>query len=153
MRPRRFRVFTCDRGVFLLDADDDPLERMTAVLQEAIESGFWQELDRFPTDAIARARRRASPTPRPAASFDGQPRSLPFPDSADESVCHVASPVSVGVRQQARNDQTSHASEIYARIANGCSAADRVCQGRAQARPTHSGASEQLAVTARVRRT
>jgi hypothetical protein len=54
-RPRRSRVFTCDRGVFLVDADHDPLERITAVLQEVIESGFWQELDRFPTDAISRS--------------------------------------------------------------------------------------------------
>jgi hypothetical protein len=48
-------VFTCDRGTFSVDVDHDPLERMTAVLQEIIESGFWQELDRFPTDAIARS--------------------------------------------------------------------------------------------------
>ena len=55
VRPRRFRAFTCDRGVFSVDVDRDPPERITAMLQEVIESGFWRELDRFPVDAIARS--------------------------------------------------------------------------------------------------
>jgi hypothetical protein len=54
-RARRFLVFTCDRGRRWVDVDRDPPARVAAVLQEVVESGFWRELDRFPTDAIAHA--------------------------------------------------------------------------------------------------
>jgi hypothetical protein len=54
-RKRRFQVFTCDRGRRWVDADRDPPERLAALLQEVVESGFWRELDRFPTDVIAQA--------------------------------------------------------------------------------------------------
>jgi hypothetical protein len=54
-RSRRFEVFTCDRGRRVLDVDRDPLLLIAAILQEVVESGFWRELDKFPTDAIAQA--------------------------------------------------------------------------------------------------
>jgi hypothetical protein len=53
-RSRRFRVFTCDRGRRLLDVDRAPDLTVRWILQEVVESGFWRELDKFPTDVIAR---------------------------------------------------------------------------------------------------
>jgi hypothetical protein len=53
-RSRRFRVFTCDRGRRLLDVDRAPELTVRWILQEVVESGFWRELDKFPTDVIAR---------------------------------------------------------------------------------------------------
>lgn len=54
-RRRRFEVFTCDRGRFLIDVDKDPPRTIVNTRQEVVESGFWRQLDKFPTDAIARA--------------------------------------------------------------------------------------------------
>jgi hypothetical protein len=52
-RNRRFQVFTCDRGRRLLDVDRAPETTTRWILQEVVESGFWRELDKFPTDVIA----------------------------------------------------------------------------------------------------
>ena len=52
---RRFRVFTCDRGVRRVDVDRDDPARIASLLQEVIESGFWRELARFPSDTLAAA--------------------------------------------------------------------------------------------------
>ncbi|HJX52324.1 MAG TPA: hypothetical protein VJ801_06115 [Polyangia bacterium] len=60
---RRFFVFTCDRGRRLLSADRDPPERLAAVLQEVVESGFWRELEKFPADVIARLLPRLTVAP------------------------------------------------------------------------------------------
>jgi hypothetical protein len=38
-----------------LDVDRDPPHRITSTLQEVVESGFWGELDKFPTSVIAGA--------------------------------------------------------------------------------------------------
>jgi hypothetical protein len=35
--------------------DRDPQHLVTSTLQEAVESGFWGELDKFPTAVIARS--------------------------------------------------------------------------------------------------
>ncbi len=53
-RPRHFRVFTCDRGRRWLDVDREAEATVRWVLQEVVESAFWTELDKFPTDVIAR---------------------------------------------------------------------------------------------------
>ena len=60
---RRFLVFTCDRGRRLLNADRDPPERLAAVLQEVVESGFWRELEKFPADVIVRLLPRLTVAP------------------------------------------------------------------------------------------
>ncbi len=52
---RRFEVFTCDRGVRPVDVDLDDLARIVSLLQEVIESGFWRELAKFPSDTLAAA--------------------------------------------------------------------------------------------------
>ena len=52
---RRFEVFTCDRGVRHVDVDHDHPARIASLLQEVIESGFWRELARFPSDTLAAA--------------------------------------------------------------------------------------------------
>lgn len=52
-RSRRFRVFTCDRGRRWLDVDRAPPATVGWILQEVVDSGFWRELDKFPTDVIA----------------------------------------------------------------------------------------------------
>jgi len=52
---RRFELFTCDRGSRAVDVDrDDPL-RIASLLQEVIESGFWRELAKVPSDTLAAA--------------------------------------------------------------------------------------------------
>ena len=38
----------------MLDVDLAPENTVREILQEVIESGFWLELDKFPTDVIAR---------------------------------------------------------------------------------------------------
>ena len=52
---RRFQVFTCDRGLRHVDVDRDDPARIASLLQEVIESGFWRELARFPSDTLAAA--------------------------------------------------------------------------------------------------
>jgi hypothetical protein len=47
-------VFTCDRGRRWLDVDRDSSRTVAGVLQELVESSFWRELDRFPTDVMRR---------------------------------------------------------------------------------------------------
>ena len=53
--PRRFRTFIQNRGVFTVDVDRDPPERVATLLERLVEAGYWQELDRFPKDAVARS--------------------------------------------------------------------------------------------------
>ena len=53
-RTRRFRVFTCDRGRRWLDVDNDSDRTVAGVIQELVESNFWRELDRLPTDVLTR---------------------------------------------------------------------------------------------------
>lgn len=53
--PRRFQVFTCDRGMRQVDVDRDDPARIASLLQEIVESGFWRELARFPSDTLAAA--------------------------------------------------------------------------------------------------
>jgi hypothetical protein len=60
---RRFFVFTCDRGRRRMNVDRDPPERLAAVLQEVVESGFWRELEKFPADVIARLLPRLTVAP------------------------------------------------------------------------------------------
>lgn len=53
--PRRFRTVDRNRGAFSVDVDCDPPERIAALLERLVEAGYWQELDRFPTDVVTRS--------------------------------------------------------------------------------------------------
>jgi len=53
--PRRFRTVVRNRGAFSVDVDRDPPERIATLLERLVEAGYWQELDRLPTQAVTRS--------------------------------------------------------------------------------------------------
>lgn len=46
-----------------MDVDRDPPERLASLLQEVIESGFWRELAKFPSDTLTTALARLTLPP------------------------------------------------------------------------------------------